>query len=103
MQPAVWVPDRPHALDLPGVEKHLLRIAHVEAFLLQREQHRRLDDIDAQRHIGETFGFQQIVNFACRVAEQVCFRRHGTPQSQHARLTVIGLEPWRVEAVVCGR
>jgi hypothetical protein len=37
-------------LHLARLQHHLLAVAHLDALLLQREQHRRLDHVDAERH-----------------------------------------------------
>ena len=39
------------ALDHARLEHHLLAVAHLDAFLLEREQERRLDHVDAERHV----------------------------------------------------
>jgi hypothetical protein len=40
-------------LDLARLQHHLLAVLDLEPRLLQLEHHRRLDDIDADRHIGD--------------------------------------------------
>ena len=40
-------------LDLARLQHRLLRVAHVDAELLQLEHHRHLDDVDAERHVGD--------------------------------------------------
>ena len=45
------------ALHFARIEHHLLAIANLEAFLLQCKQHRRLADIQPQRHVGDAFFF----------------------------------------------
>ena len=42
-------------LDLARLQHRLLRVAHVDAELLQLEHHRHLDDVDAERHVGDAF------------------------------------------------
>ena len=38
------------ALEHARLEHHLLAVAHLDAELLEREQERRLDHVDAERH-----------------------------------------------------
>ena len=45
-------------LDLAGVEHHLLAVADGDALGLERGEHRRLDDVDAERHVGHALGLE---------------------------------------------
>ena len=40
-------------LDLAGIEHHLLAVDDLHSRLLQFEEHRRLGEIDADRHVGD--------------------------------------------------
>ena len=42
-------------LDFAGVEHHLLAVAHLNAFFLQREKHRRFANVEAERHVRHAF------------------------------------------------
>ena len=57
------------ALDLARLQHGLLRVAHVDAELLQLEHHRHLDDVDAERHVGDALFDQQRLDLARRGAE----------------------------------
>ena len=70
------------ALELAGVEHHLLAVAHVEADALQLEQHRGLDQIDADGHIGDAFLHQDRLDLLRRLAEQADIGMDGAPQAQ---------------------
>ena len=48
---AVEQRDLVDALDLARLQHHLLAVGDLEAGLLQFEHHRRLDDVDADRHL----------------------------------------------------
>ena len=43
-------------LHLAGVEHRLLAVADGDALGLERGEHRRLDDVDAERHVGDALG-----------------------------------------------
>jgi hypothetical protein len=45
-------------------EHRLLAVAHLDAELLQFQHHRRLDDVDAERHVAHALGFEQRLDFA---------------------------------------
>ena len=47
-------------LDLAGVEHHLLAVADGDALGSQRGEHRRLDDVDAERHVGDALGLEDV-------------------------------------------
>ena len=40
-------------LDLARLQHHLLAVLDLQAGLLQFEHHRRLDDVDADRHVAD--------------------------------------------------
>ena len=94
--------DLVHALDFARIEHDLLRIPHVETDTLQLEQHRRLDEIDAERLVGDTGSLEDGLDFLGRVAHQAGFGRHGAAQAEHAGVAVALLEPRRVNAMVRG-
>ncbi len=54
-------------LDLARLQHHLLAVVDLEAGLLQFEHHRRLDDVDADRHVGDAgFARSEAISSAWR-------------------------------------
>ena len=90
-------------LDLARLQHGLLAVGDLEARLLQLEQHRRLDDVDADRHLGDAG-----LLHAARRSRSACSlhqpegRVDGAAQAEQAGLAVLGLEPRRIEPVVHG-
>ena len=84
-------------------EHHLLAVANFDAFLLQREQHRRFADIQAQRHVGHAFLVEDGFDFLCRLLEQSDV---GTDCAAHAGVAgtdMILVQPGAVDPVMaCG-
>ena len=74
--------------DLARQEHRLLRVAHVQAELLQLEHHRHLDDVDPQRHVAHALGIEQRLDLARRGAKQFAIAAHRTAQAQQARAAV---------------
>ena len=72
------------ALDLASGEHHLLAIAHFDPFLLQRKQHRRLADIETERHVRHAFLLQDVFDLFGRLLEQPDF---GTDGAAHAGIS----------------
>ena len=80
----------------------LLAVAHLDAELLQLEHHRQLDDVDAERHVGDAFVLEHRLDLARRAAEQLAVAADGAAQAEQAGLAVVLAQPRRVEAVVLG-
>ena len=89
-------------LDLARLQHHLLAVLHIEPCFLQFEHHRRLDDIDADRHLVAA-GFLNERRDLLGVAlhETEC-GVDGAAQTDQASLAILRLEPRRVELVVHG-
>ena len=72
-------------LDLARVEHDLLAVDDLHAGLLQLEEHRRLGEVDADRHVGDA-GVAQERHDLVRVAlHQADRRRHRAAHAEHAR------------------
>src|SRR4051812_40797882 len=84
-----------NALDFARFEHDLLAILHFEPEFLQREQKWRLDDVDAERHVGNPFLHQDVVDFFRRFLEQADARIDGAAQSDVAGEAVIRRQPRR--------
>ena len=72
-------------LDHARVGHELLSVDDVDAFLLQREQNRRLDDVDAERLFVQAAHFEFDANFLGDVFGAAHFRRHGAAQQRNSR------------------
>ena len=84
-------------------EQRLLAVAHFDAQLLQLEQHRRLDDVEAQRHVADAFGVEQRLDLARRVAEQLDVGADRAAQAEQPRAAVVVMQPRRVQPMVLRR
>ena len=74
------------ALDLASVEHDLLAVRDLEPGALELEHHRRFDDVDAERHVGDA-GFPQESRDLLRVApHQAECRGHGPAQADQPGL-----------------
>ena len=86
--------------DLARFQHGLLAVGDLQPGLLQFEHHRRLDDVDADRHLFEA-GFldqrRDLLGVALHQAEGGIDR---AAQADQAGLAVLRLEPGRVELVV---
>ena len=76
--------------------------ANGEAGLLQLEQHRRLDDVDADGHLGDAGIAQQRGDLAGMPLHQAEGRVDRAAQAEQAGLAVLRLQPGRIEPVVHG-
>ena len=90
-------------LDLARVEHRLLAVADGDARVLERRQHRRLHDVDADRHVGHAFGSEDVGDLAGGPREEPGRRRDGAAQADHAALDVLRRQPRRMEAVMLRR
>ena len=91
------------AFDLTRLQHDLLAVVHLQARLLQLEQHRRLDDVDADRHVGDAGLADQRSDLLGVALHQPERRIDGTAQPDQAGLAVLRRKPGRVELVVHGR
>ena len=91
-------------LDLAGVEHDLLAVADGDRRVLgQRGQHRRLDDVDADRHVGHALGLEDRRDLAGGRPEQAGVRGDRAAQADHPGVDVLRAQPRAVEPVVLGR
>src|SRR5215470_2926368 len=88
------------ALEHPRLEHHLLAVAYLDARLLQREEERRLDQVDAERHPGDAFGFQDVAKLDGRLLEEPGLRGDRATHADHARERLARRDLRRVEAMV---
>ena len=70
--------------------------------LLQLEHHRRLDDVDADRHLGDAGSLDERGDLLGVALHQAEGGIDGAAQADEAGLAVLRLEPGRVELVVHG-
>src|SRR5262249_59503275 len=82
------------------LEHDLLAIAHLDAFLLEREEKRRLHHVETERHAGHALALQNRLDLACGLLEKSRRGWDGATHAHHARETVIGTEPRRVDPMV---
>ena len=87
-------------LYLARFEHDLLPVAHLDALFLQREEHRRLDDVDAERHPGNALLFEDPANFLCRLRKEREIRAGRAAHAEHPGAAVVLAQPRRVEFVV---
>ena len=87
-------------LDLAGVEHDLLRVADGQALGLERGEHRRLDDVHAERHVDDALGAEDLADLAGGRAEQAGIRCDGAAQPDHPGVDVLRAHPRAVEAMV---
>ena len=66
-------------------------------------QHRRLDDVDADRHVGDALGPEDVADLAGGGAEQAGVRGDRAAQADHPGVDVLRAQPRAVEPVVLGR
>ena len=90
-------------LHLARLQQRLLAVAHLDAELLQLEQHRRLDDVEAERHVAHAFGVEQRLDLARGVAEQRRVGAGRAAQAEQSRAAMIVVQPRRVQAMVLRR
>ena len=70
-------------------KQRLLAVAHVDTELLQLEQHRRLDDVETQRQIGNALLDEQRLDLACGGAEKLDVRTDRAAQAEKPRAAVV--------------
>ena len=91
------------ALELARVEHDLLAVAQVEPDRLQLEHHGGLDDIDADRLIGDAMLGEDRFDLLGRLAHEADPGMDRAAQAEHAGMAVMLRQPRRVEAVMLGR
>ena len=70
-----------NVLDLARIEHDLLAVAHLDTFGLQRQHHRRLADIDAERHAVAPRVDQHLLDLLGSTVHQTGRRRHRAAQT----------------------
>ncbi len=86
--------------DLARFEHDLLAVLDGQAGLLQFEHHRRLDDVDADRHLGDAGLAQDRGHLLGVVLHQAERRIDGAAQADETGPAVLRLEPRRIEPVM---
>ena len=89
-------------LDLAGVEHDLLAVDDLHAGLLQLEEHRRLGEVDADRHVGDAGLLRSDHDLLGMALHQAGRGRHGAAHAEHAGAAIGRVEPVAIEAVVHG-
>ena len=80
----------------------LLAVDYLDAFLLQREEDGRFDDVDAERLLVEAAHFEFDLDFLGDIFGAAHFGRHGAAQHRDAGARTLA-EPGAVQLVVlCG-
>ena len=79
------------ALDLARLKHDLLPIGDLQARLLQLEHHRRLDDVDPDRHLVDAGFFQQRSNLLGMALHQAERGVDSAAQPDQPCLAVLGL------------
>ena len=85
---------------LAGVEHRLLAVMDGDVLGFQRSEHRWLDEVDAERHSGNSLGAQDLRDLPGSSGEQTGLGRHGASQPDHPAADVLRWQPWAVEPVV---
>ena len=99
---AVEQRDLVDVLELARLQHHLLAVLDLEAGLFQLEHHRRLDDVDADRHLVNAGLLEQRSDLLGVTLHQPEGGIDGAAQADQPGLAVLRLEPRRVELVVHG-
>ena len=81
----------------------MLAIAYFDPQLLQLEEHRWLDDIDSQRHVGHALGDEDGLDLARGVAKERRVAANRASQAQQSRTAMVVVQPGRVQAMMLGR
>ncbi len=90
-------------LDLAGVEQHLLAVTDRDALLGQGRQHRRLGDVDADRHVRHALRAKDGRDLASGRPEQSGVGGHRATKPDHPGVDVLLAQPWAVQPVVLRR
>jgi hypothetical protein len=77
-----------------------LPVAHLDAGALQREEHRRFDHVDAQRHVADALGVEDRLDLLGRFAEQRQVAAGGAAQAQQPGAAMVGVQPRCVKLVM---
>ena len=86
--------------DFARAQHDLLAVLDLETGLFQLEHHRRLDDVDADRHLGDARRFQDRGHLLGVALHQAEGGIDGAAQAHQAGLAVLRLEPGRIELVM---
>ena len=70
---------------------------------LERGDHRRLHDVDAERHVQHALGLEDLADLARGPPEQARIRGDRAAQADHAGVDVLLGQPRAVQPVVLGR
>jgi hypothetical protein len=89
-------------LDHPGVLHELLAVGDLDALSLQREEHLRLDRVDADRLAEQVALLELDANLAGHVLGAPGVRRHRAAQGRDAGARAAVAEPRVVELVMAG-
>ncbi len=87
-------------LDLAGVEHDLLPVDQLEAGALELQPHARLDEIDADRHVGDAGLNEQVLDLLGMALHQAGRRRHGAAHAEHAGPEVLRWKPVAIKTVM---
>jgi len=91
------------ALDDARVEHQLLRVHDRQSLPLHLEEERRLDDVHADRHVGDAGLDEQRLDLGDGVDHQPDRRRHRAAEAEEAGPVVLLRHPLRVDLVVLDR
>ena len=87
-------------LYLARAQHDLLAVLYLEPGLLEFEHHRRFDDVNADRHLGDPRGFENRGHFFGMTLHQAESRIDCAAQTDKAGLAILRFEPWRIEFVM---
>ena len=78
-------------LDPPGLEEHLLAVDHAEAARLQGGEHRHLDEVDAERFVGQAVLGEDVVDLGGDVFGEPGTRRDRPAQRRQSGPRSVGV------------
>ena len=67
------------------------------------KQHRRLDDVEAERHVADALGVEDRLDLARGVAKELAVAADGAAQAEQSGAAVVVVQPRRMQPVVLRR
>ena len=89
-------------LHLAGVQHDLLGVLDLDPLRLERREHGRLDDIEAQRHVVDALAPEDVGDLLRGAGEQACVRRDGATEADHPAIDVLRRQPGAAQSMMLG-
>ncbi len=78
-------------LDPPGLQEHLLAVDHGQAAPLQGGEHRHLDEVDAERLVGQAVLGEDVIDLRGDIFGEPGTRRDRPAQRRQTRPRTVGV------------